>query len=93
MNLPRSRSTWVMIGFFAIGGYLLWAEHSAHLVPYLPYLILLACPLMHVFMHGGHGHGGHGHSGGAKRQDGMTGDPRFSSSDRKQKIGEGGDDG
>jgi hypothetical protein len=27
----------------------------------LPYLILLACPLMHLFMHRGHGHhAGHG---------------------------------
>jgi len=26
------------------------------------YLLLLLCPLMHVFMHGGHGHG-HGHGG------------------------------
>jgi hypothetical protein len=24
----------------------------------LPFLLLLACPLMHLFMH--HGHGGHG---------------------------------
>jgi hypothetical protein len=31
----------------------------------LPYLLLLACPLMHVFMHGGHGgHGGHDHRQG-----------------------------
>jgi hypothetical protein len=22
----------------------------------LPYLLLMACPLMHLFMHGGHGH-------------------------------------
>jgi hypothetical protein len=35
-------------------------EHLAHVVGALPLLILLACPLMHVFMH--HGHGGHGHS-------------------------------
>ncbi len=28
-----------------------------------PYLFLLACPLMHLFMHRGHGgHGGHGSS-------------------------------
>jgi hypothetical protein len=27
----------------------------------LPYLLLLACPLMHVFMH--RGHGGHHHPG------------------------------
>jgi hypothetical protein len=26
----------------------------------LPFLFLLACPLLHLFMHGGHGsHGGH----------------------------------
>ena len=24
----------------------------------LPYLLLLACPLIHVFMHRGHDHGG-----------------------------------
>jgi hypothetical protein len=28
----------------------------------LPWLILLSCPLLHVFMH--RGHGGHGHGGG-----------------------------
>ena len=36
-------------------------EHKAHLegvLYYLPYLLLLACPLMHLFMH--HDHGGHG---------------------------------
>jgi len=86
-----------MIGFFAIGGYLLWAEHSAHLVPYLPYLILLACPLMHVFMHGGHGHGGHGHGGhghsaDAERQDGMTRPPRLPGSGKKREISEGAGD-
>jgi hypothetical protein len=27
----------------------------------LVWLPLLACPLMHLFMHGGHGHGGHEH--------------------------------
>ena len=25
-----------------------------------PYLLLLACPMMHFFGHRGHGHGGHG---------------------------------
>lgn len=40
------------------GGYFLWTEHQAHLLAALPYLVLLLCPLMHVFMHGGHG--GHG---------------------------------
>jgi len=32
--------------------------HLSGLIGWLPYLILLACPLMHLFMHGGHGHGG-----------------------------------
>ncbi|WP_227370697.1 DUF2933 domain-containing protein [Halomonas sp. M20] len=38
---------------------LLWEDHKAHLLGALPWLILLACPLIHVFMHRGHGsHGG-----------------------------------
>ena len=40
-------------------GYFLLTEHLAHTIAWLPYAILLACPLMHVFMHGKHGHGGH----------------------------------
>jgi hypothetical protein len=45
----------------AVGGFYLVTEHRAHLYGILPYLFLLACPLMHVFMHRGHGHGGHRH--------------------------------
>ncbi len=49
--------TW---GAVAIMAFYLVTEHTAHLLAALPYLILLACPLMHIFMHGGHGgHGGH----------------------------------
>ena len=44
--------------FLAAGAYFLFTEHRAHVVPYLPWLLILACPLMHIFMHGGHG----GHS-------------------------------
>ncbi|MGQ0598590.1 DUF2933 domain-containing protein [Aquabacterium sp.] len=43
-----------------VGGYFLLTEHLAHVAGALPYLLLLACPLMHVFMHHGHGHGHHG---------------------------------
>lgn len=46
----------IVIG--AIAGYFLLTEHLAHVVGALPVLLLLACPLMHVFMH--HGHRGHG---------------------------------
>ena len=53
----------VAFGVFAIiAAFFVVAEHRAHLLPYLPLLLLAACPLMHVFMH--HGHGGHrGHHG------------------------------
>jgi hypothetical protein len=49
----------------AVAGYFLLREHLAHVVGALPILLLLACPIMHVFMHGGHGHhhGGGGTSG------------------------------
>lgn len=42
--------------------YFLLMEHREHLFQALPYLILLLCPLMHVFMHGKHGGGHGGHS-------------------------------
>jgi hypothetical protein len=42
-----------------IAGALLFTEHRAHVLGILVWLPLLACPLMHLFMHGGHG--GHGH--------------------------------
>jgi hypothetical protein len=33
----------------------------------LPHLLILACPLMHLFIHNGHGsHGGHGHDRSTK---------------------------
>ena len=42
----------------SVGGFLLYQEHQAHFWGAFPYLILLACPVMHFFMHRGHGHGG-----------------------------------
>ena len=55
----RKRGTIVLIGFLLVAGFFLITEHTAHFFGVLPYLILLACPLMHLFMH--HGHGGHQH--------------------------------
>lgn len=69
-NLPRHRvrgTNWYFLGFLAIAGYFLLTEHRAHVLPYLPFLLLLACPLMHFFMHRGHGHGGHEHSESGER--------------------------
>jgi hypothetical protein len=56
-------------GFALIAGLLLVLEHSAHVLPLLPFALLAACPLMHIFMHGGHG----GHSGHADH--GQSGSP------------------
>ena len=53
-------SRYVFIGFAVLAAAFLLLEHSAHVLGYLPFLILLACPLMHFFHHGSHGHGGHG---------------------------------
>ena len=51
-----------MVAILAIGflGYFLFIEHREHVFQFLPYLIILLCPVMHIFMHGGHGHGGQG---------------------------------
>ena len=48
----------VLILALAGVSYYLLTVHLEHLAVALPYLILLACPLMHIF---GHGHGGHDH--------------------------------
>jgi hypothetical protein len=56
----RNKVAWIV--FAIIAGFYLWTEHRAHLLGVLPYLVLLACPLMHLFMHHGHDHG-HGHGG------------------------------
>jgi hypothetical protein len=57
-NSWRSKNRLVLIGFLAVAAYFLWTEHRAHVVQFLPYGLLLLCPLLHLF-HGGHGgHGG-----------------------------------
>jgi hypothetical protein len=43
--------------FVVVLGFFLWTEHQAHLLGALPYLILLLCPIIHIFMHKGHGKG------------------------------------
>lgn len=49
--------------FLAMALFLLWEEHRAHILGAIPYLLLLACPVVHLFMHRGHGHdGSHGGS-------------------------------
>ena len=50
----------------ALGGYLLWT-HTGHVLTALPFLLLLACPLMHFV---GHGHGNQLHAEADKKNSG-----------------------
>ncbi|MBI4498077.1 MAG: DUF2933 domain-containing protein [Chloroflexi bacterium] len=61
----RSRTGLVLAAFLGIAGFLLVMEHTAHRFGALPYLLLLACPLLHLFLHGGHADHGDGHHQGA----------------------------
>ncbi|HCC3243580.1 TPA: DUF2933 domain-containing protein [Legionella pneumophila] len=62
----RSPSGLMAIIIIGIIGYYLIVEHGAHIVSFLGasplVLLVLLCPLMHLFMHGGHGkHEGNHH--------------------------------
>ena len=62
-HAPGRFGFWIALcGFLAIAAFFLWTEHRAHVLGVLPYLIVLACPLIHLFMHRGHGRSG-GHHG------------------------------
>lgn len=71
----RSRYALGLLVFGAIAAYFLLSEHRAHFFGALPFLLLLACPFMHMFMHGGHGGhgGGHGHQADGKQAAGSPG--------------------
>jgi hypothetical protein len=62
-SLPIKFVLYATIGIIA---YFLIAEHSAHLVGFLPlFAILFLCTFMHLFMHGAHGsHGGSNNGSG-----------------------------
>ncbi len=45
----------LVCAFLAILGFFLLTEHRAHLFGALPYVFLLACPLIHLFLHRRHG--------------------------------------
>lgn len=42
----------------------LYVVHKDQVLAMLPYAILAACPLMHMFLHRGHSHGRHLHGDG-----------------------------
>ncbi|WP_019603403.1 DUF2933 domain-containing protein [Teredinibacter turnerae] len=54
--LCTSYKTWLLIAAVAIVSYFFFTGRLAQLGQLLPYLILLLCPLMHLFMHHGHHH-------------------------------------
>ena len=51
----------VCISLGLVAGFFLLREHWAHALGFAPYLLLLACPLLHLF----HGYGGHGRGSGS----------------------------
>ena len=62
---PKFWSTptdWAALALIAAATYFLIFEHGHHVAQFLPFLILLLCPFMHMFMHGSHGKHGHDHS-------------------------------
>jgi hypothetical protein len=58
----RSRYAFGLIALGAIALFFLVTEHRAHFFGALPYVLLVASLLLHIFMHAGHG-GGHAHGG------------------------------
>ena len=61
----RTPSGIVLCSFLAVAGFLLLTEPTAHFFGVLPYLLLAACQLMHVFMH----HGRHQHGDDRENRD------------------------
>jgi hypothetical protein len=56
----RSTPGLAFLALLAFAVVFLLTEHTAHILERLPYALLLLCPLLHLFMHSGHGdHSGH----------------------------------
>ena len=75
----------------AILGFLLLTEHQAHVFGLLPYLLLLACPVIHLLTHGRHGTNAHAatepHGLHEQRHAGSAGSSVGSRPDDSQKGG------
>jgi len=71
VNFWRTRYALGFLVMGTIAAYFLLSEHRAHFLGAVPLLLLLSCPLMHVFMH--HGHRGYGGDQGHQHPHG--GDP------------------
>jgi hypothetical protein len=68
MHIPARRMSagWFVAPAIAGLAVLFLSGHRDHALDYLPFLLLLACPLMHLFMHGGHHHEEPGTRGGGQ---------------------------
>lgn len=76
----RSRSWWALASLAAIAGFFLFTEHSGHLFGLLPFVLLLACPFLHMFGRGGHG-----------RHDDHRGDAQKAAKGARGQVGRVGD--
>ena len=72
MKIP-ARTIITTAGFLLIAAFFLTTEHRAHTFGLLPFLLLLACPLLHRFMHGGQHHQGSGSPRGGAHSHGQGG--------------------
>ena len=58
-HVKTSPSRWkwtiALAGFLIVAAFFLISEHREHFFGFLPYMLLLLCPFLHLFMHGGHG--------------------------------------
>lgn len=63
---PAWKTTAIMVAIIIAA--LLLREHWDHIVGKWAYLLLLICPAMHFFMHGGHGHGNHAEHNGESHE-------------------------
>lgn len=81
----RSRNGIVLLAFLSIAAFYLMTEHTAHVFGLLPFALLLLCPLLMLFMHGGHGdHAGHSPQSQRDGQSNSPQNPRDSGSDQPQ---------
>ncbi|OGA93212.1 MAG: hypothetical protein A3G27_14080 [Betaproteobacteria bacterium RIFCSPLOWO2_12_FULL_66_14] len=81
-GLLRSKAGFALLVFGGIAAFFLITEHQAHLWGWLPYLLLLACPLMHIFMHRGHSGDQHQHEG--RREDAPRPDQGVDRADQRR---------
>jgi hypothetical protein len=64
-------SRWLIFGLYTAAAFFLIGWHWRHLVEALPFLVVLACPLMHAVMHRGH----HNHRSDAPAPPGVVDGP------------------